>query len=135
MKKIRERLNILFAIALAFAAASVLFLASCGKEEHVHEWSEWETFIPSTCFVVGQEKSTCACGEERFRDIPLSHDFKESGIDIQKKSTVYTCSICGTETREDLTYEDLGLPIVSFYGSMKGITTSDRVTLDRKSVV
>ena len=133
MKKLRERLNILFSTALVFVtASSVLFLASCEKEEHVHEWSEWETFIPSTCFVVGQEKSTCACGEEKFRDIPLSHDFKESGTDIQKKSTVYTCSICGTEMREDLTYEDLGLPIVSFYGSMKGITTSDRVTLDVK---
>lgn len=132
MKKIRERINILLLITLVIVTASAALLSSCGKEEHVHEWGEWEPYIQSTCYVVGQERSICACGAERFREIPITHDFVRTGTDLEKKDRVYSCSICGAEMREDLTHEDVGLPIVSFYGSMNGISTTDRVTLDVK---
>lgn len=126
-----HRIRIKFIIGIIAVVSAVLALASC-KEEHVHEWSEWEPYIESTCFVVGQEKSTCACGEVRYRELPKAHTFELEKEDIQKGKMVYKCTKCGTEEERDITPEELGVPIVRFTGSMSGISGTNRVTVNVK---
>lgn len=116
-------------LTLMVLAASTLILTSCGQS-HEHKWSEWEPYIDATCYVAGQEKSTCECGEVRYREIPVTHDFVYVEKDIAHGKTVYQCSICGTKKEEKITYEDLGMPIVFFDGSLDGISTKNRVTVD-----
>ncbi|MBQ7715284.1 MAG: CotH kinase family protein [Clostridia bacterium] len=126
--------NLIISFKITAAVLLICFVApliiSCGN--HVHEWSEWETFVASTCDVVGQERSTCSCGEVRYRTLPKAHEFEFSKNDITNKKKIYVCRLCGAEEAEELTYEDLGVPIVSFSGSLSKISTKDRVTVDVK---
>ncbi len=128
-KKFLTVLNGVILVLLSLTAC-VIFV-SCG-EKHVHEWSEWEPYIDSTCFVQGQERSVCSCGKVKYHELPVVHDFELKEKDISTRENVFVCKKCGSESREEMTVEELGLPIVTMTGSMDGISRENRVTLDVK---
>ncbi|MBE6946613.1 MAG: hypothetical protein E7459_11120, partial [Ruminococcaceae bacterium] len=60
--------------------------ANCGdtyKDDYTpatdHKYGQWQTVKKATCTEKGQEKRTCECGAEEFRDVDVKgHDYKKT---------------------------------------------------------
>ena len=124
--RVRTALSMLF---LLIFVASALFLTSCG-EDHVHEWGEWETYIESTCYIAGQERSLCSCGKAKYRQLPLDHDFEFKEFDLVNKLSISECTKCGQTLEEDLTSADIGMPVLSLTGTAETLKVEEANVTD-----
>ncbi|MCR5461991.1 MAG: leucine-rich repeat domain-containing protein [bacterium] len=61
------------------------------KEDHVHEFGDWELLVDSTCTEVGTKKRSCACGKVEFADVELKPHTYVNDV----------CSVCGAEKITD----------------------------------
>ena len=72
-----------------------LLLSSCGKQAHVHEYSDWQTILEATCTANGAQKRKCkTCSNTETSPIqPKGHQFGEW---VQTTEYDYhACSVCG----------------------------------------
>ncbi len=99
-------------LLLLTVVISALSFTSCGKE-HKHQWGEWKPYIESTCYIAGQERSVCSCGAERFRALSLAHEYKFEKYDVENGEKIFICTKCHGENSEELTSDELGIPILS----------------------
>ena len=106
-----------FATLVLFAS---LALTACGggnggesktsgkSSKHTHSWTEWTEVTAPTCEGKGQEKRTCACGEEQTREKDaLGHNW-DAGV-VTKAATcsepgekTFTCSRCHATKKEEI---------------------------------
>ncbi len=98
----RKLLGFLLAVLMV---VSVLALSGCNflNPEHEHDWSDWETIIPSTCQTPGTTERYCDCGESQTKSISVT-DHVESDWIIDKEATCIEegsrykeCTVCKKE--------------------------------------
>lgn len=86
-------------------------LASCKKEEHVHNYEQQTVVTEATCGVEGVKELKCSCGDVKQETIPaLEHSYIE--LDVKVKPTCTTngikevmCENCGDIKEEEIQCE------------------------------
>ena len=94
------------------------------KEDHEHDFGEWEIVTEPTCAEEGEQIRTCKCGEEETEKIPATGNHKYKGWIVTKEPTCNelgkkenSCA-CGKTLSStvpkttDHTYDDVGLCIL-----------------------
>ena len=91
-------------IALTFLLTACSLLGGNKEEEeteHKHSFTEWVTHREATCTEEGLEKSTCSCGEIKFRHVsakghtPVVDEAYEPTWVQEGKTKGTHCSVCG----------------------------------------
>lgn len=75
---------------------------------HTHAWDEGKVTVPATCKQKGIKTFTCACGETRTEDIPMTEHSWDKGI-VTAEATckakgvkTFTCTTCKNTKTEDI---------------------------------
>lgn len=66
-----------------------------------------------------------------------NHSYALTELSIKKNSSVenagiYKCSKCGKQSQKSITYKDIDMPIIDFYGSLRGISKENELKISVK---
>ncbi len=98
-----------------------------------HSYGDWNYLLDATKYGHGLKYKKCSvCNDTQYE---LVHNKTLTGLvttssDITNPG-IFNCGVCNDhETIETVTYEDLGMPILSLTGSMDGISKDNKITIN-----
>lgn len=117
-KKIKISLCIIGVLIIAAGALLTVKLL------HNHEYGDWVVLEESDCYQTGKGMRECKCGDKQYMTIPVSHRYSFLRINTENGLAVSKCEKCGETVERVPTYNELGIPVVSFNGSLSGVSKS-----------
>jgi len=136
-----------FVLGLCFAVlcfAGAVALVGCEKEtpvldvteEPIHQHEYEQLVVLPTCTEVGYEIEKCkTCEDISAKKVlnKVEHKFELSSLLLEHETIEncgeFKCADCDETLLRTITHDDIGMPILSFYGSMEGISKEDKVTI------
>lgn len=121
-------------VACAVLIVPIIFSACAKTDNHIHEFEP--ATIQPTCARLGHTGQKCKHCSKFIVETnieKLEHNIVFDKLIIDHKTidqcARYTCTSCDLKEYKEISSKELGIPILAFHGSLKGISKSNKITI------